>query len=123
MPPVHSSLYISVPDTRTAFTYCCFFNWKSKTNYLCAQNHHLDNQYNTKPICHGHFITSEEGQCILTRRLCGLQSQSGRFERDRKHSPLPEFEAGIFQTTASSVDRLWDFLKKKKLKLRRLETY
>jgi hypothetical protein len=33
MPPAHISLYISVPDTPTAFNYCsCSFNWKFSIN-------------------------------------------------------------------------------------------
>lgn len=40
----------------------------------------------------GRLIHGAEGQFILTRGLCGPQSQSGLFGGHRKYSPLPAFE-------------------------------
>ena len=41
----------------------------------------------------GRFIPSEDGQCILTTRLCGPHSQCWSFGEDSKHSNLPELES------------------------------
>ena len=85
---------LSVPDTRTAFTYCCSFNWKRKTNENFVLN--IINLV----LVGGEFLGSgqrrfypgEEKHFIQTRSLCGSQNQPGRFRGHRKHSPLPEFE-------------------------------
>ena len=84
----------SVPDTRTNFTYRCSFNWKRNTNgtfvlSIITSALNADELLGSRP---GPFIPGEEWQYKLTRRMCGPQSQSGRFGNHRKHLPLPEFE-------------------------------
>jgi len=110
-PTVHCT-YMSVPDTRTTFNYCCSYNWKRKTNgnfvlSIFTSALGTGELLGSRP---GRFIPAGEGQYKLTRRLCGPQRQSGRFGGHRKHSPWLEFETGIVQHTASSVDRLRYFL-------------
>jgi len=85
---------LSVPDTRSAFNFCCSFNWKPKTN----ANFLLSNitwALDTGELLGsrlGRFIPEEEGYYILTRGMCGPESPSGGCGGERKHSPLPEFE-------------------------------
>jgi len=85
---------LSVPNTRTAFTYCCPFNWRRKTegNFVLSI---ITSAFDGGEFLGSHpgrFIPGEEGQYRLTKGLCVSQGQSGRFTGQRKHSPLPEFE-------------------------------
>jgi len=85
---------LPVPDTRTTFTYCCSFNWKRNTNgtfVLSIITSALDTcvLWVSRP---GRFIFVEGGHYKLPWRLCGPNSQSGRFGGHRIHPSLPEFE-------------------------------
>ena len=73
---------LSVPDTRTTFTYCCSFYWKRNTNgnfvlsiiTLATDTGEL---WGSGPGP-GLFISSEEGIYILPGRFCRTKSQFGR---------------------------------------------
>jgi len=53
---------LSVPDTRTDFTFCCLFNWKRNTN--------------------GYFVLSNITWQLVTGEL--LSSRPGRFVRGKE---------------------------------------
>jgi len=85
---------LSVPDTRTTFTYCFSFNWKRNTN----RNFVLS--FITGLLVTGELLGSRSGRCFpgeewlckLTRRLFGAQNQYGCFGKQQK-LPLPEFHS------------------------------
>jgi len=76
---------LSVPDTRTNFTYCCSFHWKRNTNgtfvlSIITSAVHRVELLGSRP---GRFNPLEGGHYILPRRLCGPKSQSGPFGGNR----------------------------------------
>jgi len=85
---------MSVPVTRTAFTYWCSFNWKSKTNgnFVLSIITSALNGSELLGSGPGRIIPGEEVQYIPTRRLCGPQSHSGPFGGHINLSPLQEFD-------------------------------
>ena len=91
--PAQNLPYISVPDTRTDFSFCCSFNWKLNSNgkiVLCIITSALDTgELLGWRVCR--FICSER-QYVATSSLCKPQSQSWRFEREIKQPSLPESE-------------------------------
>ena len=114
---------MSVPDTRTAFTHSCSFNWESKTNETFVLSI-ITSALDTRDLlvsCPDRLIPSEE-EYILTSRLYGPQSQSGDFGWHSKHSPLPEFETWERPATSPLRKPTARFFSRNR-KLRRLVTY
>ena len=121
--PSHSLPYISVPDTRKAFTFCCSFNCKRNTKgsfVLGIITWALD----TGDLLGSRldrFIPSE-GQYVPTNTLCETQSKSGRFGRKRINSSLPQFEIWD-RPSHSLVLRKTARFSSSYLQFRRLVTY
>ena len=107
LPQAHCLLYMSVPDTRTAFNCCCSFNWKRRTDGNFELSNitsavHIREFLGSRP---GRFIPAETGQYIVTTRLC-LKVLERRENTAIYRNSIP----GIVQLRAWRADRLRGFL-------------
>ena len=94
--PARCSPYISVPDTRTAFTFCCSFNWKPKTYRICALS------ITTSATDSGELLISRPGRFIpaavqymisrgcvrASERICTFQNSLALNEIRRQERPV-----------------------------------